>query len=217
MTTEAVATPLAAPNHGTGAPRRVTRRSALGMLALAAAAVTMLGCGVPWRVVTQAAPDPFVGQRRFAVAPIDFSGLYVGQKSEGEYLAGKKPEQQASFAEDKDAMTEEFGKALERSGADEGLEIFPAAARADAAFVIHASVQDLEPGFYVGVASEPSTVRMVVRFTTPDGKLLDEIWTSHSTSAGMLTAASGTRLRRDGAALGAITAKYLKRRVAGSN
>ena len=205
------------PDHAFAIEARPAKRAwmaRIAALAIAAASLSSLGCGARWRVVSQTNPDPFVGATRFAVAPIDFSGLYVGRKSEGEYLSEKTPEQRASFAADKDAMTEMFGRKLAARSAELGLELGPAAAMTDAPFVIQAAVSDLEPGFYVGVASAPSTVQMVVRITTPDGRILDEIATQHSTSAGITTAASGTRLRRDGEALGAITAEYLKTRVA---
>jgi len=56
---------------------------------------------------------------------------------------------------------------------------------------------------------------MKVQITTPDGKVIDEIQIQHSSPPQMTSPAVGNRLRKDGEALGAITASYLKVRVLG--
>jgi hypothetical protein len=186
------------------------RRSLLLALTFGAA---LVGCGPPWHVIRQAAPDPFLGQRRFSVLPIDFGGLRIGNKPEEVYLAEKDAKQQASFAEDKAALNEQFLQKLVLHGHELGLDIVPATGPADAPFLIRPSVQFIEPGFYVGVAASPSHVEMMVRITAPDGKVLDEIAIDHGTQSGMVNPSSGQRLRSDGAGLGAGVAGYLATRV----
>src|SRR4051812_22531117 len=100
----------------------MTRRS-LFAIGFAALALASTGCGPAWRVVTEAVPDPFYGQRKFAVLPIDYTGLRVGTKSEADYLAGKDDKQQESFAGDKDGINDEFTKVLISSAHDQGIEI----------------------------------------------------------------------------------------------
>jgi hypothetical protein len=188
----------------------MNRRTLLSAIVVTAASTALAGCGPSWLIHLQATPDPFVNQKAFAVLPIDYAGLTIGDKPEPEYLAGKTPDQQESFKTDKAALNEEFLRELSQHADEQGVHVVPATGPDSAPFLIHPSVAWLEPGYYVGVASRPSEVRMLVRITTPDGKVLDEI-AIKSNSRGF---ASGTRLRNDGNVLGRIAAAYLKTRVA---
>jgi len=193
----------------------MTRRRLLAvtLAALAIAALTCLGCGPPWAVIVEAVPNPFFGQGKFAVMPVDFTGLRVGNKSEAEYLSGKDGSQQQSFAADKAGINEQFAAALvERSQAN-GIRVDLATGPQDGPFVIRPSVQFVEGGFYAFVAAESSRVEMNVRITTPDGRILDEIAVAHGTQATMTNPSSGGRLRDDGRVLGYIVARYLATRV----
>jgi hypothetical protein len=200
----------------------MNRRTLIGLTVLAFGALAM-GCAPAWHVVVQAQPDPFLGQRRFAVLPIDYAGLRVGDKPEPVYLSEKDSKQQASFAEDKAALNEKFLEELRATARGAGIEVVPATGPNDAPFLIRPSVAFIEPGFYVGVASAPSQVEMTVRITTPDGKVLDEIALAHGTDSRSgfsvggisLNPSSGGRLRKDGEALGTIVGHYLKARVTG--
>ncbi len=60
------------------------RRSFIAAALLGFAALA--GCGPRWRVVTQASPDTFVGQRYFALMPIDYVGLFILDQREDQYL-----------------------------------------------------------------------------------------------------------------------------------
>jgi len=191
----------------------MNRRSLLAV-ALCTAALGLVGCGPRWRIVAQAVPDPFLNQRRFSVLPIDFTGLYVGNKSEAEYLSGKEPEAQQSFIEDKRAMNEQYLQALIAAAGEAGIEVVPATGPASAPFMIRPMIGFLEGGFYTYVANASSQVDMTVRITAPDGQVLDEIAMTHRTAATITNPSSGGRLRDDAEALGEITAKYLRTRVA---
>jgi hypothetical protein len=182
----------------------------LAFAAALSAAPLLAGCGPAWIVHSQAAPDPFLGQKSFAVLPIDYAGLQVGAKSEQDYLSGKTPDQQESFRNDKEALNGEFLHTLQEHSEQLGIQVVPATGPQSAPFLIKPSVQWIEPGYNVVVSSHPSEVQMVVRITTPDGKVLDEVgMRSKSTDY-----ASGSRLRTDGAHLGKIMAAYLQSRVA---
>jgi hypothetical protein len=191
----------------------MNRRTLLAAVVVSVVSFLLMGCGPHWRVMSQASPDPFMNQKRFAVLPIDYAGLRIGDKGEVEYLAGKDDDSRKSFVGDKVGVNEEFAKALIGKAGELGLQVVPATGPTDAPFLIRPSIAWLEPGFYVGVASAPSRIRMTVRITTPDGRILDEIELEHATGAGITTPASGTRLRHDGEGLGTVTAEYLQSRV----
>jgi len=189
------------------------RRSFVG-IGLLLAGATLAGCVPHWRVVSESIEDPMAGQRHFALAPIDFTGLRIGTHTEEEYLAGKDSGQQASFAQDKEAMNAEFAQALEAKALEMGVVIVRATGPADAPFLIRPSVSFIEPGFYAVVVAAPSQVDMNLKITGPDGRLFDEILLTHRTAGNLdITASSGGRLRKDGTGLGVWVAEYLKHRI----
>ena len=88
----------------------MNRRLVLFVVVLAAS--FLLGCGPKWRVITQARPSPLYLKGTFAVLPIDYTGLHVGEKPEAVYLAEKSADQDDNFRQDKVALNEEFAAAL---------------------------------------------------------------------------------------------------------
>lgn len=190
------------------------RRYALLFVGIALLAL-LSGCGPQWSVVRQATPSPFVAQKQFAVLPVDFTGLQVGEKTELAYLEEKDVESKANWAGDKLGINEEFSKQLIAHAADKGIAVVPATGPGSAPFVIRPKVAWLEPGYYVGVSGGASQVRMTVQITAPDGQILDEILVSHGTQGSLYNPAVGTRLRKDGAELGETVAAYLFHRVSG--
>ena len=183
---------------------------------LISASTALVGCGPPWQIMHAAEPNPFVNQRTFAVLPIDYVGLEVGEKSEPDYLAEKDADTRQKWTGDKLGMNEEFAKHLMEEANEKGIRVTLATGPGSAPFIIRPAVRWLEPGFYVGVASGSSEVKMTVQITTPDGKILDEIQIKHGTGASLVNSAVGHRLRSDGAGLGDITAEYLEKRVSGT-
>jgi hypothetical protein len=201
------------------------RRLFLGLFALVASSILM-GCAeAPWHVVVQSVPDPFLGQRRFSVLPIDYTGLMIGRKPEPVYLGEKEPQQRASFLEDKAALNDRFLAVLQQKAREGNVEVVPATGPGDAPFMIKPHVDFVEPGYYAGVAGAPSMVHMSVRIMAPDGRVLDEIELAHGTDprsgvriggfAIPSNPSSGGRLRKDGEAMGEIVGAYLLTRVVG--
>lgn len=194
----------------------MVRRSVLLLVALLA--VFLTGCGANISVLRQASPNPFVGQKSYALTPLDTKGLLVGELSEDKYLESKDADQKKSFTEDKDAMAQLFESKLVESARDAGIQVGPAG---KAPFVIHARVIRVEPGFYAVIASAPSEVTIRVSISSPDGKVLDEIELTHQTdsksgmSVGGISTnpSSGGRLRDDAAAIGESLADYLAERA----
>ena len=182
----------------------------------------LMGCAPKWTVIQQASPNPFIGKGDFAVVPVDFDGLMVGEKTEAEYLAGKSAEQGEKFQGDKRAIDERFLAELKDEAQDEGLKIERAAGENKAKFIVKPLVQFIEPGFYAVVASAPSEVRMRVTIESADGTVLDIIELSHQTDSkssgvsigGISTnPSSGGRIREDAEWLGEAVAEYLLSRV----
>ncbi|AUX39370.1 hypothetical protein SOCE26_007590 [Sorangium cellulosum] len=197
------------------------RRSFLAAAVVGVAALA--GCGPRWRVITQANPDPFVGQRHFAVMPVDYTGLLVGGKPESVYLDDKDQQGQISFFGDKAAIGEEFAKALIEGAKEEGIEVEATPGPMSAPFLIRPYIGYLEPGYYAVVSSAPSELRLTLRITAPDGRVLDEVQLSSrtqppnpSTMLGLAESeklSSGGRWRADARVVGALAADYLASRV----
>jgi len=190
----------------------MNRRSLLA-IGLASLALLAAGCRNQWRIVMEAHPDPFVNQTKFALLPIEYSNLHVGEKTEAQYLSEKAPETQESFQTDKVALNEEFARGLIDGVREEGIEITLASGPGDAPFTIRPYITFIEPGFYAYFTTKPSKVEMALRITAPDGKILEEIILDHSTPATITNPSSGGRLRADGAGLGKTVARYLYGRV----
>ena len=174
--------------------------------------LALAGCGGPqWVIHAQAAPDPFLNQRSFSVAPTDFSGYLVGGKTEAEYLSTKKPETQESFQADKVGIDEAFANALVGRSQGAGINVARTAGANGPPFEIRPILQWLEPGYYAGVSAAPAELRMVVRITKPDGTLVDEIEVKER-GRGLAT---GERVRRAAQKLGEDVSAYLTMRVTG--
>lgn len=183
------------------------------LVGLLAALAVLAGCGPAWQVVAQAVPNPMLGKNGFAVMPIDFSGVRVGEKSEAEWLAEKDEGSRSSWDGDKRGMNEKFGATLIEEAAEDQVVVVPGPA--DKPFVVQAKATWVEPGFFAGVVSAPSELELHVRVTAPDGTLIDEIRVKTSQDASMYDPASGTRLRHCAERAGDVVAAYLAQRVRG--
>jgi hypothetical protein len=186
-------------------------RRLMMVLGLLFGALLLFGCGPSWQVVTQAVPNPMLGKNGFAVLPIDFTGLRVGDTTEAEWMGQKDQETRASWDGDKKGMTEKFQAELISQAGGEGIQVAPGPAQSS--FVVATKITWVEPGVYTGFVNLPSEVEMTVRITTPDGTAVDEIMLKTRVDASMIDAASGARLRHCAENLGAIVAEYLKTRV----
>ena len=173
----------------------------------------LVSCGKPWRVVAQAVPNPMIGKKAFTVMPIDFKGLLVGSKSEADYVASMEDaEKRESWLGDKKGMNQEFTRSLIDNASEDGIRVQMAGNPSP--FVIQPKIEFVEGGFFTYIVNKNSEVRMVVRITTEDGTMVDEIVMTHSTGSGLTNPSSGGRLRSDAKALGNWRAEYLVARTA---
>jgi hypothetical protein len=177
-------------------------------LALGLVASLSIACAPPWTIVRQTTPDPFVGHPQFTIEPLHFEQAQVGGKSEAAYAAEKEASKQASWEEDKNGMNERFSAAIASTGV--GLQL---SGPGGAGAIVRPIVTFMEPGFYVGVASHPTELKMRIQILDPQGQPLDEIAVHSSVGASMTDPASGSRFREAAEHLGRVTAKYLQTRV----
>lgn len=178
------------------------------------------GCGPQWAVVKQSTPNPFIGQKAFLIEPIKFDGMLVGKLSEADYLAKKKPDQQASFVADKTAMNERFAARLTELAAKNGLTITPVSGTPGLTF--RTIVSFLEPGYYaptVGTGfgsvdlSRPTQVRANVQLIDAQGAVLEDIAIAAEVKSDLIHSASGTRYRNAAEILAEKTHMYLINRT----
>ena len=168
----------------------------------------LVGCAAPWQVVKQADPNPMLGKRKFGLAPINFRGLRVGEKTEQDYLAKKSDETRAKWVGDKHRMNRNFRESLIAEASEAGIEIERGGA---SDFTLVPRVRWLEPGWNVGVAQKRSKVRMTLAIMDSDGNVVDTIKLKHRTE-GYTTRG---RLEDDAEALGEMAADYVKLRATG--
>lgn len=186
-------------------------RRALGHMSLAVVGATVMGCARPWRVLQQSPDNPLNGAAEISVEPLRFDAMRVGDDTESVYVAGLDEEGKKTWAEDKEAMADQFFKALRDEAAKAGLKIVPA--RESAKYVLRGHVRFIEPGFYAYVAAQPSETRIVVTVSRPDGEVVDEIEVVNQTNATISNAAVSNRVRKDAKKIGKAVGKYLRERV----
>jgi hypothetical protein len=174
-------------------------------------ALFCVACGPRWIVVTQATPSPFANQRMFAVEPMHYEGLVVGDKSEAEWLAGKDDEQQASWEADKQAFAARFSQEL--AGALPEVQFATAMPGAVGPFIVRPIVTFFEPGFFAYVVNNDTSVRLDLQLLSPQGQVLDVVRFETVVYATMTNPSTGGRLRTAGDALGNQVGDYIRTRV----
>ncbi|MFO0620943.1 MAG: hypothetical protein U0745_06080 [Polyangia bacterium] len=184
--------------------------------ALLLGAATVGGCGPAWTVVRQAQPSPFNAQSTFAVEPIAYEGLKVGDKNEADYLAEKKPEQVEAWRSDLGKLNQVFADTLVKEG--KGLQVTAGAAAAPGPYSVKPMVSFIEPGAWAAIVNIPSEVRMTLRIVDGQGTVVDEVSTSvkYATQSIMgvpVNVSVTERLNECGKRLGESAAQYLKVRA----
>jgi hypothetical protein len=173
-------------------------------------AFASIACGPPWKVVTQASPNPMSSASKFYLDAVSFDGLKVGSTDEQGWQSSKDAAAQASWQGDKQAMATEFSAAFddERGGVQR-------AGGPPGDFTVKPHITFIEPGFNAVVASRPTEVNIDVTIVDGKGTLVDEFTIHANVAASISNEALGTRLRKAAKYLGRITAKYLIKRTGG--
>jgi hypothetical protein len=178
---------------------------------MALATVAAAGCGAPWQVVRQADPNPLLGKTDFAVAPVGYEGLMVGQMTEADYLAKKEPQSQSSFQGDKEGMAQVFMDQLAATRG--GLNIAGGTQAPPSGFFVRPTVNFIEPGSFNGFVNFPSEARMDVQLIDAQGALIDEIVVRTRVASDISAPSSGQRLRMAAERLGHLVSRYLRVRT----
>jgi len=178
-------------------------------LAVAGLSVTLTGCGPRWVILAQARPDPLVGAGSFYIEPIHYDPPRIGEKTEGEYLADKTPDQKDSWLTDKSDTSNRYIGTLIAELPEVKFLVQPA----PGVFIIRPIVSFIEPGFYAYVAAAPTQVKMRIEILSSDGAVIDDIMVPSVIGASMVNASSGSRLRLAGQDLARVTAQYLRKRI----
>ncbi|WP_437965609.1 hypothetical protein WMF04_39155 [Sorangium sp. So ce260] len=192
------------------------RRHALWILLLCLTPL-LAACGHPWKTSRQAVPNPFYGKGRFAVVPVAFLALEVGDVSEADWMADKDAEQRQSWQEDKSGINEQFTEALMAEAASEDAIVVKAMSAADAPFFIRANVTYYEPGIFTGVFNKDTHLKATVQITDPAGTVLDEVLFEAKSPATLMNPSSGGRARDAASQLGKLTGMYILHRVRGDD
>ena len=175
----------------------------VGMYVLVLATALVLGgCGVPWNVVSQAAPNPMQPQSKFTVQKLSFENLQVGEKSDKQYAGEKEDKTANAWEGDKVEMSEAFAHGFTEDQA-------PLQAGDNGDFVVQVNCGFIEPGFYAYVASAPAEIHVRAKIMDKAGKLVDEIEIVTKSS----DMAKRTRLRNAARLGGEALAKYLHKRL----
>jgi hypothetical protein len=176
------------------------------------------GCGGSWTVVKQANPNPLVGQKAIGVDAVSFDTMKVGNPgtiTEAEWVAKKKPDEQAKFKEDLDKSKSNLnGKFLKAFGdiAQRGGVTATGGVQAGQ-WSVKPVITELEPGYNAFVARAPAVVKMELHFMDPQGQEVDVILVQAQMDAGSF-GDMAERLGMCGDSLGNQGARYLNSRVA---
>ena len=185
-------------------------------LALVAAGLLGLGLGggtgCHYAVVSDP-NDPLHGVRNFAVEPVGFNGLTVGDKPEPNYLAEKKPEQQQSWQIDKAEMARLMVDQLAQRVGAVGITLAPPPPGAPPPFVLRINVVQIEPGNFNGFFNIATKATMVVDILAPQGQSVGQSPITAQVPATLSNPSSGERLRAAGQQLGDRLGHLLLRRT----
>jgi hypothetical protein len=182
-------------------PRSITLAAAL---ALALAAAPLLGCAPPVIVLSQASAGPLTNQTRFGLMPVDYAGVVL----ESEEPAEMSPLALAAWAKGEAAIAFDLSSHLVERARANGLALVQVAAPGDAPFLVWPRVTYIDRG-----TGSHSDLRVRVRITSADGRLVDEIAVRHTTPDDAHFPTPTTRLLEDSRVIAALVADHLARRA----
>jgi hypothetical protein len=170
--------------------------------------LALVGCGPSFVVLRQAAPNPFLGKPAFALEPVRYDGLTVGDKPEQAYLAEKDAKTQEGFQGDKVGMNEKFAERLTaRPGAIQ--------LGAQGGWIIRPVIYKVEPGSFNGFVNIPTTVRMHLQLVDSAGQVLDEVDLHGTVGADIYHPSAGQRMRDATMQIADQASRYINFRVNG--
>jgi hypothetical protein len=155
--------------------------------------------------------DPLFQARQFAVEPLTFANLMVGDKPEQVYLQGKDQKQRDSFEQDKAEAARLFFQHFQNLLTPAGIQVGPPGPGAP--FTIRVNVEFFEPGSYTFFVNIPTELRMTLQVFNAQGQPVGQTPLVARVPATMSNPASGTRFRQAGEGLGDAAGHYILRRT----
>ncbi len=137
----------------------------------------LAGCS-PYSVVKQAAPNPFVGQSRFALLPFDWSGLSVEGQTEANWDKGNDDDMRREWVQDKQNAAHVFIQVLTDSVSSR-VQLYPSDALAPSGYSLKPMARELDVG---GLRPTRFTVRLQLLDST--GFVVDEASSTHKSKSG---------------------------------
>jgi hypothetical protein len=189
--------------------------SRLARLVVLLVAVLGFGCmHARWTVVRQASPNPYPVDASFAVEPLHFEGAVVAGRTEAQYLADKSDDLKNLWESDKQQTAMTYAERVSADAALTAKAIVPGSPPDPKAYIVRATVLNVEPGAFAGVAVQPTEMRIALQVLAPGGgQVIDEIRLRATVPAGSTSPSTGGRMRSAASDLGASTAEYLRSRV----
>ena len=191
----------------------------LTLSAMTALVGMSVGCGPSWVYIKQANPNPLVGQKAFAIEPVSYEGMKIGNPgaiTEQEWIQKKKPEEQPKFLEDlknsKERFNARFIEFTTSRASKSGVSVTPAAGQGGT-WTLKPQVIEFEGGFNAFVMTSPAVVRLHIKVVDPQGQEVDVIELRGSADAGSF-GAMVTRLGMLGEQFGNRMGEYLNTRTA---
>lgn len=178
-------------------------------------------CFPPWIVIQTQEPSPALGAARMDLAPLVRPALRVTGVPEAEYVARLRPEDRDQWIADLGVLDASYRAALTTRAARCGLLLEPPGG--PGRHTVATEVTFLEPGFYAGMVSIPSEVRLRVQITR-GGKALEAIELGGGTDPGAVgigpirlptAPAVADRFAEDGTTLGELAGEWLCHRKEG--
>lgn len=128
-------------------PRFLSRISIVVAAALLVAAAGACS-GPSVSVIRQATPNPLIGIKRYALAPVTWDGLTWNKQPEAAWLARRNPEQQVSWAKDKEGVTARMLERFQVEKKDDEQIVAAGGALAPGQFLIAIHVDAYNDGMF---------------------------------------------------------------------
>ena len=166
----------------------------------------LAGCGRPYNMEAQAAPNPFTRPGcRAVVEPIHTDRMLVGSMPEPMYIAQKKDSSADSYMVDKQESDALFHQQI----INEHPTLFAPGNSPDNTFIIRTSWTHWEPGTVAGFGPHPSVADFFVEVLTSTGQPLDRFDFQTQVNASLFNPSSGGRMRSALKKAGSIVAGYI--------
>jgi hypothetical protein len=130
------------------------------------------------KVLAEASPNPFSKTATFHLAPVEFVGVKVDERSEDDYIAHSKEHERERKSEQwtqiKANVQDRFATTLAAALREEGLAVADDAA--PGAFTVRPTIDQVETGYYrIPAWNAVARIYMKLEILGPDRRVLDEL------------------------------------------